>query len=77
MAYSREKQETKAKNYLLSLRPRLIFIDECKKIKLFICLDKAAVKNYRGKSGNTDPDIIWTPSDFSNMKNFRKKNLHY
>ena len=23
---------------------------------------------YRGKLGNTDPEIIWTPSDFSNMK---------
>ena len=35
------------KNYLLSLKPTLIFIDECEKIKLFICLDKVAVKEYR------------------------------
>ena len=27
-----------------SLKPRLIFIIECKKIKLFICIDRVAVK---------------------------------
>ena len=41
-----KSKKQKQKNYLLLLKPRLIFIDEYKKIKLFICLDKVAVKEY-------------------------------
>ena len=32
--------------------PRLIFIDECEKIKSYICLDKVAVKEYRAGVSN-------------------------
>ena len=40
-------KKQKQKNDLLCLKPRLIFIDECEKMKLFIYLDKIAVKEYR------------------------------
>ena len=42
VAQSREQKETKIKK-LRSLHPRLIFINECEKIKLFNYLDKVAV----------------------------------
>ena len=44
LEYSIKKQ--KQKNYWQSLKPRLIFIDKCEEIKLFICLDKVTVKEY-------------------------------
>ena len=45
--YQEYSKKQKQKKLLTESKPRLIFIDECEKIKLFICLDKVAVKEYR------------------------------
>ena len=42
----------------------------CFHTKFFYIQKNPQADNSKGKLGNTDPEIIWTPSDFSNMKKF-------